>query len=440
MYCKVYMKATHLLVIKSNYPADDDECTNRICQHKCNNTKGGFVCSCHAGFMLDTDGFSCRVILSSIETTKSPENIRIYSSKKQALECEIRKWGINCANYCNCVNGECDPVFGCQCDAGFSGSKCNQDVNECKITGICNDPYKTCFNTYGSYDCRCKDGYYEENKICKKPSKYIHLPFSWIIFLTPSSIKRLAKELFLRYHYIIEDINECNDITLNQCDEKTTTCVDTIGNFTCVCNPGYFHDGLYKCKVSANFRLLTNIVVKIPNIDECSIGHPCEQICINNEGSYQCQCQNGFSIMDDRSHCKKIKGLITKRVSDYEHCPSFNCSYSCTLNNGISTCSCPSWSELDSDRKTCKGKLMEKSVYLRVRKFKFFYEVENAEFISISDALWIEVSILTCHTVMPTVYTLFIYYNNARKSFIVIGYDNARNFPANVLMTRIVFM
>ncbi|KAJ8306810.1 hypothetical protein KUTeg_014894 [Tegillarca granosa] len=123
-----FKPTTHLLVIKSNYPADDDECTNRICQHKCNNTKG---------------------------------------------ECEIRKWGINCANYCNCVNGECDPVFGCQCDAGFSGSKCDQDVNECKITGICNDPYKTCLNTYGSYDCRCKDGYYEENKICKKISKDI---------------------------------------------------------------------------------------------------------------------------------------------------------------------------------------------------------------------------------------------------------------------------
>ncbi|KAJ8307327.1 hypothetical protein KUTeg_015411 [Tegillarca granosa] len=248
---------------------DDDECTNRICQHNCNNTKGSFECSCLAGFMLDTDGFSCKVSKDIL--------FDIYCKK-----CEIRKWGLNCANYCNCVNGECDPVFGCQCDAGFYGSKCDQDVNECKITEICNDPYKTCFNTYGSYDCRCKDGYYEENKICK-------------------------------------NINECDEVLLNQCDEKTTTCVDTIGNFTCVCNPGYVHD----------------------DIDECLVDHPCEQLCINNQGSYQCQCQNGY-------------------VSDYGHCPSLNCSYSCTLSNGTFTCFCPSWSELDSDKKTCKGKLMKK--------------------------------------------------------------------------------
>ncbi|KAJ8307333.1 hypothetical protein KUTeg_015417 [Tegillarca granosa] len=89
------------------------------------------------------------------------------NDKNKCSECEIRKWGLDCANYCDCVNGKCDPVFGCQCDAGFSGSNCDQDVNECKITGICNDTYKTCINTYGSYNCKCQDGYHEENKTCK---------------------------------------------------------------------------------------------------------------------------------------------------------------------------------------------------------------------------------------------------------------------------------
>jgi len=34
------------------------------------------------------------------------------------------------------------------------------------------------------------------------------------------------------------------------------------------------------------------------DIDECSAAHsPCEQVCINEPGSYRCSCQQGFTEM-----------------------------------------------------------------------------------------------------------------------------------------------
>ena len=40
---------------------DLDECFSHPhgCQHACNNHKGGFFCSCHAGYRLNTDKKTC---------------------------------------------------------------------------------------------------------------------------------------------------------------------------------------------------------------------------------------------------------------------------------------------------------------------------------------------------------------------------------------------
>ena len=41
---------------------------------------------------------------------------------------------------------------------------------------------------------------------------------------------------------MFSDINECDRKTDN-CDGATETCVNTKGNFTCNCKPGYEKDG-----------------------------------------------------------------------------------------------------------------------------------------------------------------------------------------------------
>ena len=46
------------------------------------------------------------------------------------------------------------------------------------------------------------------------------------------------------------------------------------------------------------------VVVVFPDVDECVSGTAnCLQICINTVGSYECDCQAGFSLSEDNTTC-----------------------------------------------------------------------------------------------------------------------------------------
>jgi hypothetical protein len=51
-----------------------------------------------------------------------------------------------------CVNNVIS--YACVCPAGWTGTNCNTDINECATPLICN-PNATCLNTLGSYQCLC---------------------------------------------------------------------------------------------------------------------------------------------------------------------------------------------------------------------------------------------------------------------------------------------
>ncbi|KAJ8672879.1 hypothetical protein QAD02_004140, partial [Eretmocerus hayati] len=41
------------------------------------------------------------------------------------------------------------------------------------------------------------------------------------------------------------------------------------------------------------------------DVDECASQKPCDQICKNLPGTYQCQCRNGYELQADRQSCRK---------------------------------------------------------------------------------------------------------------------------------------
>lgn len=97
----------------------------------CHNTKGDWECRCDEGYTGDAD----------VECV-------------DADDCEFGP----CSNGGTCT--DCGTLCAiCQCVEGYRGQWCSEDWNECTL-GIheCHT-LGICVNTYGSYECKCENGY-----------------------------------------------------------------------------------------------------------------------------------------------------------------------------------------------------------------------------------------------------------------------------------------
>ncbi|XP_041373744.1 neurogenic locus Notch protein-like [Gigantopelta aegis] len=104
--------------------SDINECewlVSTYCQFDCRNTFGSFECTCPHRSTLNSDGRTCKVIQCIPE----------------------------CMNGGECHDGTC------LCPPGFTGSVCQDDVDECSVSNMC-EHY--CRNTYGSFACLCPPG------------------------------------------------------------------------------------------------------------------------------------------------------------------------------------------------------------------------------------------------------------------------------------------
>ncbi|XP_051994144.1 nephronectin-like isoform X1 [Xyrauchen texanus] len=175
-------------------PSEDlNECglKPRPCKHRCMNTYGSYKCYCLNGYMLLPDG-SCG-------------NARTCSIANCQYGCEVMKGevrcqcpspglqlapdGRTCVDVDECVTGhavcprfrKCINTFGsyiCKCHDGFDLQYINGkyqciDVNECSSGQHQCGPYATCYNTPGSYKCKCKDDYRGVGYDCKPIPKVI---------------------------------------------------------------------------------------------------------------------------------------------------------------------------------------------------------------------------------------------------------------------------
>lgn len=87
-------------------------------------------------------------------------------------------------------------------------------------------------------------------------------------------------------------INECNDPTLNVCDQY---CTDTLTSFYCSCPPGY--------KLMSDKRTCIDI-------DECKeTPFVCSQKCENTVGSYICKCAPGYIREPDGKSCRQNSNI-----------------------------------------------------------------------------------------------------------------------------------
>ena len=84
---------------------------------------------------------------------------------------------------------------------------------------------------------------------------------------------------------LYSDIDEC-EAGIHDCQQD---CYDTEGSFQCSCNDGY---------------TLQSDGTNCTDDDECSLGtHNCEQLCVNTAGGFRCECMSGYQLNSDGANC-----------------------------------------------------------------------------------------------------------------------------------------
>ncbi|XP_041422496.1 matrilin-2 isoform X1 [Xenopus laevis] len=108
-------------------------------------------------------------------------------------------------------------------------------------------------------------------------------------------------------------------------------CINTQGSYICQCKQGYVLNPDEKtCSTQ----------------DLCATEkHGCEQICVNTPGSYLCQCYEAYELARDGKSCT---------VSDYCALGNHGCQHECINVNDSYVCQCRPGFILNQDKKTCR--------------------------------------------------------------------------------------
>ncbi|KAF3829509.1 hypothetical protein GH733_003773 [Mirounga leonina] len=263
-----------------------------------------------------------------------------------------------------CPGGDCGNTFGsfqCACPPGYhlnGDTRTCEDIDECSAhSGICGPG--TCYNTLGNYTCVCPAEYLQINggNNCMDMRKSIcfrhyngtcgnELAFNVTRKMcccsynigqawnrpceacpTPASLDYQILCGHQAPGFVI-DIHTGKPLDIDECGEipaicTSGICINQIGSFRCECPTGFhYNGGLLVCE----------------DMNECASGeNPCQRNadCVNVPGSYRCTCARGYRLSPGgacvgRNECREIPN-----VCSHGDCVDTEGSYTCLCHRGF---------------------------------------------------------------------------------------------------------
>ncbi|XP_071790865.1 protein jagged-1b-like [Asterias amurensis] len=327
-----------------NCQFDVDSCDPNPCQHhsQCFNLLGDYYCGC-------TDTYQGKNCSQSKQHCQGPQ-CQVVDSCTVALPASEDEGGLAlvpsgvCGLHGTCLSQGGDR-FACQCDVGYSGRYCHENINDCESQPCQNDG--VCVDGLNSFSCICSEGWEGllcnhnvdecERSPCRNNATCVdmhadfacHCPTGWKGKTCNSRDDQCDINTCLNGGTCYDlghsftcvcpsgwEGNSCQLSTSNQCGanqcHNEATCIPSGDTFICVCREGF--EG----------RLCQQ------NTDDCS-RNPCFNggQCVDGINWFRCQCADGFTGPDCRINLNE--------------CASNPCAYGSTCVDGIDSfkCVCP---------------------------------------------------------------------------------------------------
>ncbi|XP_076009719.1 sushi, nidogen and EGF-like domain-containing protein 1 [Genypterus blacodes] len=217
----------------------------------------------------------------------------------------------------DCITG--NPSFTCSCLAGFTGRRCQINVNECASLPCQNGG--TCTDQINSFTCQCPPGYtgtqcetdIDECKDgpCLNNGLCVQGVDSFTCVCEPGYTGVLCET----------DINECE----SQPCLNGGSCVDQVTNFTCIC-PATFTGTLCETELM-EFQL--NSTEAENQTEECL----CQNggVCVDSNGT--CECPTGYTGLYCQFEVTQTPCSNSRPCPDGGPCLEYGGTYLCTCQS-----------------------------------------------------------------------------------------------------------